>query len=88
MSEQAIDFEQLTLNEVETIENLTGISIDQVVGDGTPKGKNQFWQIFELAKKTPDEWFHLVLKASDSKLLPESELKAAAAQISQDQFEQ
>jgi hypothetical protein len=53
---------------------------------GTPKGKNQFWQIFEQAKKTPDEWFHLVLKASESGLLPNTELKAAAAQISDDQF--
>jgi len=53
---------------------------------GTPKGKNQFWQIFELAKKTPDEWFHLVLKASESGLLPDTELRAAAAQISDDQF--
>ena len=53
---------------------------------GTPKGKNQFWQIFEQAKKTPDEWFHLTLKASESGLLPNTELKAAAAQISDDQF--
>jgi hypothetical protein len=53
---------------------------------GTPKGKNQFWQIFETAKKTPSEWFHLVLKASESGLLPDTELQAAAAQISDDQF--
>jgi phage terminase large subunit len=53
---------------------------------GTPKGKNQFWQIFEQAKRTPDEWFHLVLKASESGLLPATELRAAAAQISDDQF--
>jgi hypothetical protein len=53
---------------------------------GTPKGKNQFWQIFEQAKRTPNEWFHLVLKASESGLLPDTELRAAAAQISDDQF--
>jgi hypothetical protein len=41
---------------------------------GTPKGKNQFWQIFEQAKKTPAEWFYLVLKASESGLLPDTEL--------------
>lgn len=51
MSDQAIDFEQLTLNEVETIENLTGISIDQVVGDGTPKGKNLKAILFVLKKR-------------------------------------
>ena len=53
---------------------------------GTPKGKNQFWQIYETAQKNPDEWFYLVLKASESGLLPDTELKAAAAQISEDQF--
>lgn len=53
---------------------------------GTPKGKNQFWQIYETAKKNPEEWFHLVLKASESGLLPKTELLAAAAQISDDQF--
>ena len=53
---------------------------------GTPKGKNQFWHIYETAKKNPDEWFHLVLKASESGLLPKTELLAAAAQISDDQF--
>jgi hypothetical protein len=33
------DFESLTLEEVETIENLIGESIDRAFGDGKPKGK-------------------------------------------------
>lgn len=33
------DFESLTLDEVETIELLTGSSIDQIMSDGAPKGK-------------------------------------------------
>jgi len=33
------DFESLTLEEVEIIENLTGESIDQAFGTGKPKGK-------------------------------------------------
>jgi hypothetical protein len=33
------DFESLTLEEVELIENLTNTSIDQAFGDGKPKGK-------------------------------------------------
>ena len=55
---------------------------------GTPKGKNQFWNIYETSKKSPDEWFNLVLPASTSGLLPDTELRAAAAQISSDQYEQ
>jgi hypothetical protein len=35
----SFDFESLTLEEVETIENLVGESIDQAFGDGKPKGK-------------------------------------------------
>jgi hypothetical protein len=33
------DFESLTLEEVEIIENLVGESIDQAFGEGKPKGK-------------------------------------------------
>ena len=33
------DFESLTLEEVEIIENLLGVSIEQAFGDGKPKGK-------------------------------------------------
>ena len=33
------DFESLTLEEVEVIENLTNSSIDQAFQDGKPKGK-------------------------------------------------
>jgi hypothetical protein len=53
---------------------------------GTPKGKNQFWNIYETSKKLPNEWFTLTLPASKSKLLPESELDAAKAQLAEDQY--
>ena len=53
---------------------------------GTPKGKNQFWNIYETSKKLPNEWFSLSLPASKSKLLPESELQAAKAQLAEDQY--
>jgi hypothetical protein len=33
------DFESLTLEEVEIIENLTSTSIDEAFGNGKPKGK-------------------------------------------------
>jgi hypothetical protein len=53
---------------------------------GTPKGKNQFWNIYETSRKLPNEWFSLSLPASQSKLLPESELQAAQAQLADDQY--
>jgi hypothetical protein len=53
---------------------------------GTPKGKNQFWDIYKTAQRIPSEWFCMALKASDSKLLPEGELNAAKAQLSEDQY--
>ena len=54
---------------------------------GTPKGKNQFHDIYKVSQATPD-WFLLRLPASVSKLLPASELKAAREQLSQDQYDQ
>ena len=53
---------------------------------GTPKGKNQFWDIYETAQRLPDEWFLLRLPASQSGLLPQGELNAAKAQLSEDQY--
>jgi hypothetical protein len=53
---------------------------------GTPKGKNQFWAIYDQATKSDGEWFCLKLAASESGLLPQTELNAARAQISEDQY--
>lgn len=55
---------------------------------GTPKGKNQFWEIFDQAQSNPEEWFLLRLKASQSGLLPATELAALRAQLSEDQYMQ
>ena len=55
---------------------------------GTPKGKNQFWDIYETASRLKHEWFLLRLPASTSGLLPSGELNAAQAQLSPDQYEQ
>ena len=55
---------------------------------GTPKGRNQFYDIFQLAVDNPREWFLLRLPASTSGLLPPTELEAAKAQLSPDQYQQ
>jgi hypothetical protein len=54
---------------------------------GTPKGKNQFHDIYRVSQATPD-WFLLRLPATASKILPASELRAAKDQLSQDQYDQ
>ena len=53
---------------------------------GTPKGRNQFHDIYQTAQRLPDDWFLLRLPASESGLLPQGELNAAKAQLSEDQY--
>ena len=53
---------------------------------GTPMGKNSFWTIYDQAQRDPEEWFSLRLPASESGLLPQGELSAARAQLSEDQY--
>lgn len=54
---------------------------------GTPRGKNAFYRLNELAKNNP-EWFQMTLKASESGLLPEKELIMMQSQMSEDQYAQ
>lgn len=54
---------------------------------GTPKGKNEFWDIWKGAQGS-DEWFTLKLTAEDSGLLPEDELKSARASMTENQYAQ
>lgn len=54
---------------------------------GTPRGKNAFYHLNELAKNDP-EWFQMTLKASDSGLLPQSELDMMKGMMSEDQYAQ
>lgn len=54
---------------------------------GTPRGKNAFYHLNELAKTDPD-WYQLTLKASQSNLLPEKELLMMRNMMSEDQYAQ
>lgn len=54
---------------------------------GTPKGRNEFHRLYEHAKKTPG-WEAFMLKASESRLIAESELADARAIMTQDQYAQ
>ena len=54
---------------------------------GTPKGKNHFWKIWDDATtRLKDEWFSMMLKASESGILPQSELDDVKRQITPDQY--
>jgi hypothetical protein len=58
---------------------------------GTPNGKNEFWEFNETARKSaggPDGWFYLNLKASETGILPQSELDDARAVMSEDEYAQ
>jgi len=52
---------------------------------GTPKGKNQFWDVWDNAQRDPT-WFAQMLRASDSGLLPDGELADARRTLSEDQY--
>lgn len=54
---------------------------------GTPKGRNSFYEVYNRAQKSP-EWFCMSLPADRSGLLPPTELDAARAQLTEDQFAQ
>lgn len=54
---------------------------------GTPKGKNAFWTIWDEARKEFD-WFRVMLKASQTGILPAEELESARRAMSEDQYAQ
>jgi phage terminase large subunit len=54
---------------------------------GTPKGRNEFWKLWEYAQTSPD-WYALMLRASDTGLLAESELADAQRTMAPEQYAQ
>lgn len=71
------DFESLTLEEVELIENLTNSSIDEAFGDGKPKGKALSAFVWVVEKRTNPSY-----KMEDAKKLS---LKEALSMIQGDE---
>ena len=59
---------------------------------GTPAGYNHFFDLLEQAKSETangsDQWYHKVVKASESNLVKAEELEAAQAQMTPEQYEQ
>jgi phage terminase large subunit len=54
---------------------------------GTPKGRNDFWRVHTNATIDPD-WYSLLLRASDTGLLPQAELADMRGMMSADQYDQ
>lgn len=54
---------------------------------GTPKGRNHFHAIYQEARNSPD-WFQLLLKASETGLLPEEELDDLRRTLTAPQYAQ
>jgi len=54
---------------------------------GTPKGRNYFYQLHQLAKQTED-WFTCVFKASETNIIDKKELQAARAIMSEEAYAQ
>lgn len=54
---------------------------------GTPKGKNAFFDVWDRARTAPDQ-FAVMLKASQTGILPEEELEDARRSMTPDQYAQ
>jgi phage terminase large subunit len=54
---------------------------------GTPRGKNEFWELWQIAQKS-DAWFKMELKASETGLILPEELTAAREAMTKDQYAQ
>lgn len=54
---------------------------------GTPKGKNHFYRVAKQAEESP-EWFYQRLRASETGIIPQSELDDARRQMTPEQYAQ
>src|SRR6202012_566509 len=54
---------------------------------GTPKGKNEFYRLYQNALKD-EAWFHMILKASESSIIAPTELADLRREMGEDQYQQ
>lgn len=54
---------------------------------GTPKGRNEFYEVVQRAQDDPD-WLSLTIRASESGLLPQAELDALRKELTEDAWRQ
>lgn len=54
---------------------------------GTPKGKNDFYRLYQVAKQT-DNWLGILLTVDDTKLISDSELQDSKSIMTDDEYNQ
>jgi phage terminase large subunit len=54
---------------------------------GTPKGRNQFWEVYDRACHS-DDWLALKITVDESGILPQSEVNALKNELSEDAWRQ
>ena len=55
---------------------------------GTPLGRNQFYERYLYALAHPENWFAIMFKASETGIIPPSELKDMKEEMTEDEFSQ
>jgi phage terminase large subunit len=63
---------------------------------GTPKGNNHFYEIYKFGKngnpekgiEKPEDWYTVIYKASETGIIPQSELEQAAAIMAESEYAQ
>ena len=60
-----------------------------VIFIGTPMGHNQFWDVYDLAKRRGGkDWYAQLYRASETEIIAEDELEEARLTMPEDQYEQ
>ena len=59
-----------------------------VIFIGTPMGHNQFWDVYDFAKRTGKDWYAQLYRASETEIIAAEELESARATMPEDQYEQ
>ena len=59
-----------------------------VIFIGTPMGHNQFWDVYDFAKRTGKDWYAQLSRASETEIIDAQELESARATMPEDQYEQ
>ncbi len=55
---------------------------------GTPKGRNQFYDVYKHALTHPDDWLCLTLRASETGVLDAEEMRALREELTEDAWRQ
>ena len=72
----------------EVVRSAVSYKLGYVIFSGTPMGHNQFWDVYDFAKRTGKDWYAQLYRASETEIIDAQELESARATMPEDQFEQ